>query len=458
MKVILQCGNCGSQVIVEARFCPECGQNLDYECIHCRTRFSQSLESCPSCHGEIIRVIPKQTQQVSREHDIEYAVEQKQKLPTHLNQTWVEKYKTLLVAIAITVIVMAVLGGANLGNKQKEVASPTAKPTVTTSKTPTPTPKPIPTPPPKPSEQITPPVQPSTMIVKQYKWWFGQGEWTWSLQVPEAWDDYYKQLPRPPTRNYSVYVTNPQDDSYLEMLVQKLREASTEAGFDEWETMNFAVSFVQSLQYTSDSVTTGYDEYPRYPIETLADYGGDCEDTAILTAALLNTMGYGVVLLGLPQHMAVGVLGGEGIYGTYWTHNGGKYYYLETTGEGWVVGEIPPEYEGESAYIYDMVPVPILTQKWEATTQVYKYRLVVTVENLGTATAQDVYIQAGFDAGNSMFWNSQESTTFDLAPGYSITVTIFLTPPSNQHTRLMVQIVDDGYSVDRSYSEWFDTP
>jgi predicted transglutaminase-like cysteine proteinase len=334
--------------------------------------------------------------------------------------------------------------------------TPTPTPTLTPTPTPTPTPKPIPTPTPKPSEQITLPVQPSTMIAKQYKWWFGQSEWTWSLQVPEAWDDYYKQLPRPPTRNYSVYVTNPQDDSYLEMLVQKLREASTKAGFDEWEIANFAVSFVQSLQYTSDSVTTGYDEYPRYPIETLADYGGDCEDTAILTAALLNTMGYGVVLLGFPQHMAVGVLGGQGIYGTYWEHNGGKYYYLETTGEGWVVGQIPPEYEGKTAYIYDMVPVPILTQKWEATTQVYNYRLAVTVENLGTATAQDVYIGAGFDAGNSMFWNLQKSTTFDLAPGYSITVTMYLTPPSNQHTRLMVQIVDDGYSVDRSYSEWFD--
>jgi len=331
----------------------------------------------------------------------------------------------------------------------------TPTPTPTLTPTPTPTPKPILTPTPNPSKPITPSAQSSAILERQYEWSFGQSVWTWSLNISEALYDYYKDSPRPPTENYSLYVTNPYDDEYLDKLVQKIKESAVEKGFDEWETMNFAVSFVQSLPYTSDSVTKGYDEYPRYPIETLVDYGGDCEDTAILMAALLNTMGYGVVLLGLPQHMAVGVLGGEGIYGTSWTHNGGKYYYLETTGEGWVVGEIPPEYEGESAYIYDMVPVPILAQKWEATTQVYNYRLAVTVENLGTATAQDVYIWAGFDAGNSTSWNSQESTTFDLAPGYSITVTMYLTPPSNQHTRLMVKIVDDGYSVDESYSGWY---
>ncbi len=29
--------------------------------------------------------------------------------------------------------------------------------------------------------------------------------------------------------------------------------------------------------------------------------------------------------------------------------------------------------------------------------------------------------------------------------------------PANKHTRLIVNIVDDGLAVDTSYSEWFDT-
>jgi|GEM_PF-1230107 len=54
-------------------------------------------------------------------------------------------------------------------------------------------------------------------------------------------------------------------------------------------------------------------------------------------------MGYGVVLIKLPGHVAVGVRGGEGIYGTYYSENGEKYFYLETTSEGWKIGETPDE-------------------------------------------------------------------------------------------------------------------
>jgi predicted transglutaminase-like cysteine proteinase len=339
--------------------------------------------------------------------------------------------------------------------------TPTPTPTSTARMTPTATSAPTLTPTPNPSNPITPSAQSSAILERQYEWSFSQSVWTWSLNIPEALYDYYRNSPRPPTDNYSVYVTNPYDDEYLDKLVQKIREAATQAGFNEWETVNFAVSFVQSLPYTSDSVTTLYDEYPRYPIETLADSGGDCEDTSILMAAMLDAMGYGVVLLKLPipdtQHMAVGVLGGQGVYGTYWEHNGGKYYYVETTGEGWKIGELPSEYVGKSARIYAIVPVSILTGKWEATPEGYYYKLRVTVQNPGTASAQDVYVQAGFDAGNGLFWNLKQSTTFNLEPNYWITVTIYTTPPINQHTRLIVQIVDDGYAVDRSYSEWFDT-
>ena len=73
--------------------------------------------------------------------------------------------------------------------------------------------------------------------------------------------------------------------------------------------MNFVMAFVQSLPDTIDKGTTPYDEYPRYPVETLFARGGDCEDTPILVAALLDRLGYDVALLVLEnaQHMAVGV-------------------------------------------------------------------------------------------------------------------------------------------------------
>lgn len=371
---------------------------------------------------------------------------------------------TLLLVLAIALGTVGCVG-------EKITLSPAPTPTSgsTTILTPvtTPTPMyvpattPVPTPTLGSAEAIERPTQSTELITRQYKWSYGGYEWTWSLNVPEVLYDFYKEKPRPDF-NYSIYVTHPEDDSYLDMLVQKIEEAAVEKGFSEWETINLAVSFVQSLPYTTDSVTTSYDEYPRYPIETLVDNGGDCEDTSILMAALLDAMGYGVVLFALPspdpEHVAVGLLGGEGIYGTYWEHNGGKYFYLETTGEGYEIGVLPSEYEGKSAYIYDIVPVPILTHSWEATSEgYYYYKLVVTVANSGTATAQDVYVYAGFDAGSDMFWNSQQSTRFNLLPEQSISVTLVLLIPSGKYTRIVVQTVDDGYAVDQSYSEWFNT-
>ena len=57
------------------------------------------------------------------------------------------------------------------------------------------------------------------------------------------------------------------------------------------DRVDFVLSFVQSLPYTLDDVTTGYDEFRRYAVETLIEGGGDCEDTTILVAAILRGLG-----------------------------------------------------------------------------------------------------------------------------------------------------------------------
>ncbi len=68
-----------------------------------------------------------------------------------------------------------------------------------------------------------------------------------------------------------------------------------------------------------------------------------------------------------------------------------------------------------------------------------------------------MYIFAGFDAGNSQVWNKQQSSYFDVKTGSRMIVNLSMTVPRDKHTRLVVQIVDDGYAVDQSYSKWIDT-
>ncbi len=92
-------------------------------------------------------------------------------------------------------------------------------------------------------------------------------------------------------------------------------------------------------------------------------------------------MGYGVVYLHPPNHLAVGVLGGDGVYGTYWNYNDGHYFYCETTGDGWTIGQLPSAYSTASVY-------PIYTS------QQYLPKVQVTIPEFSLPTAAIVLVAA----------------------------------------------------------------
>lgn len=184
----------------------------------------------------------------------------------------------------------------------------------------------------------------------KYMWSYKGSLWTYSASIPKSTYNYYKNLDHR-SRDYAKYISDEGSKKYLSGLADTFRDAGSAKGYSASENARNVVAFVQSLPYTSDSVTTGYDEYPRYPVETLVDKGGDCEDSALLTAGILKEMRFGVVLLLLPTHMAVGVVCEEGMTGTYYTYKGSKYYYLETTASGWNIGEIPTEFKNTKVTI-----------------------------------------------------------------------------------------------------------
>lgn len=196
-----------------------------------------------------------------------------------------------------------------------------------------------------------------TTVIQHYDW---LNAYTWELPIPLSLYFEYKERPRQTTTSaYVSMATDPKDDDYLDQMVQFVNDKAQQYHFTEQQKIDFVVAFVQSLPYTVDSVTTSADEYPRYPIETLFDRGGDCEDTAILTAALLDKMGYDVALLHLADvhHMATGIsMSTLALPYQYWyyDYNGKKYYYIETTGEGWRIGQMPSEYTSVSAHVYPL--------------------------------------------------------------------------------------------------------
>ncbi|MDI6888114.1 MAG: hypothetical protein QMC78_00245 [Methanocellales archaeon] len=333
---------------------------------------------------------------------------------------------------------------------------PTSTPAPTASPaTATPTMTPIPV------GEIAPPAQSTEIIKRHYEWKYDGTTWTLDLSIPEALYEHYRNKPRPTTTDYSVYVTDPYDDHYLETLAEKFEEIANTQKYDRYEEACFVLSFVQDLPYATDDITTPFDEYPRYPIETLVDMTGDCEDTSILAAALLDMIGYDIVLIELPNHMALGIAGGEEFYGTYYLDNGTEYFYAETTGAGWEIGVIPDEHKYTSAILHHLISKPILTHSWNATRTRTIFTdtitLVVRVENVGTALATNAKVVAGFDAGDGKWYNPEESSAFDLDINEYANATLTLNTPRNKYTRLVIYILYDGQVVDKSTSVWFQT-
>jgi hypothetical protein len=193
-------------------------------------------------------------------------------------------------------------------------------------------------------------------VTQRYEWEWAATEWFWELPLTIGLYVHYWEKERPTAWSDWVDMVNTPDDDYddyyINMMIDNVKTISYDYGFTEIDEVNFVISFVQSLPYTVDDVTTAWNEYPRYPIETLFDRGGDCEDTSILVAALLEGLGYDCALLILDEddHCAVGV--DIDAYGTYYEVNGVQYFYLETTGEGWEIGQQPDSFPSTTAYVY----------------------------------------------------------------------------------------------------------
>lgn len=179
----------------------------------------------------------------------------------------------------------------------------------------------------------------------------------WELNIPLRLYVYYLEKTRPSNWAEWVYMAKDLGDrEFIRSLIREINNVAYRYRFSEIRKIEFVIAFIQSLPYVPDQASTPWNEYPRYPIETLFDRGGDCEDTSILAAAILREMGYDVALIFLEneQHVAVGIYV-PGATGSYYEAGGKKYFYLETTGEGWPIGQIPPDIQDTRAYVF---PVP----------------------------------------------------------------------------------------------------
>lgn len=175
------------------------------------------------------------------------------------------------------------------------------------------------------------------------------------LTVDSNMYGYYKKLDRYyGVKDFVKYANDPNNEALAAQIADCLREIGDSLSYSDAEVAREAVNFVQSvIEYRYDIESTGEEDYPKYPIETIYERQGDCEDSSILLAAILKELGYEVALVHLPQHVAVAVKTTDDYNaGSYYELNGHRYLFIESTANGWNIGDIPENYRGKTAEFY----------------------------------------------------------------------------------------------------------
>lgn len=195
-------------------------------------------------------------------------------------------------------------------------------------------------------------------VSRTFSWTYDGEEYEMTLEFDYSDVVYAKGLYTPQERTPDrpdhvrtrTFVTYSYEDErmapYMGELVGKLIELyrQNHSEVDEYGYLDFLVRFTQEIRYQADDEYTGHNDYWKFPLETLFDSGGDCEDTSVLFVAIAHqsrdALGFGtrVAIVLMPQHACAGVMiGGSGDYDV----NPDGFIYGETTATGYDLGDIP---------------------------------------------------------------------------------------------------------------------
>ena len=199
-------------------------------------------------------------------------------------------------------------------------------------------------------------------VTRLFEWTYGGSHYQITMEIDYSDVTYAKDLYTPQQRSSDrpdhvrdrTFVTYSYTDEimapYMDGLVSKLIELykMSYSEVDEYGYLDYILRFTQEIEYQADEEYTGYIEYWKFPLETLFDKGGDCEDTSILFAAIAHQsreiLGFDtrVALVLMPQHASAGVIIKES---TDYKKNPDGFIFGETTATGYDLGDIPGKVE-----------------------------------------------------------------------------------------------------------------
>lgn len=197
-----------------------------------------------------------------------------------------------------------------------------------------------------------------------YGWEFEGTKYTVFMEVDSKWYNTNRGQPHG-ERSYDLSLFPQMVDEGRKALPDLVREFKKvfPSDWSDQKKVNFVLTFVQSIRYETDREVHGYDELYKYVTETLVEGVGDCEDSSILFASILSGLGFESALIDLPRHIAVGIKGnflGEYMFSL---RENEKYFFCETTGIGWQVGQIPPDFKYTDAELMPITSEPVEPEK-----------------------------------------------------------------------------------------------
>ncbi len=264
----------------------------------------------------------------------------------------------------------------------------------------------------------------ATTVKSIYTWTYDNKLYTMVYYYDQPTYNYYKGQDRV-YNNFLFYLNENPKYLVIATFAAEFKRIAAENKLSDWQLAECVISFIQTMKYKND----GTYEYPRYPIETLVEKGGDCEDTAILLEAILKELGFDCVLVSPNKHMGVGIALKYEISGTAFQHRNKFYYYIETTSAGWGIGDYP-EHLSAAVTILDPGDVDggMLLSEYNYTFKNYKEETTIESEPVAQETNSD-----------------ENEVAEEPAAEYALDENFdFETTPENSYTIDVDQVVIDG--------------
>ncbi len=106
-------------------------------------------------------------------------------------------------------------------------------------------------------------------------------------------------------------IDDPAQDDLYNNLLGEFRKIRAEQNLTDDEYAELLAAYVQSFEYQ-----TFFDNPARFPVETVYDRKGDCDDKSYLLAGLLSREGYKVAVIFFEQkhHVVVGIGADDNLY------------------------------------------------------------------------------------------------------------------------------------------------